>query len=499
MVMREVHRRELSPAVLAGLALFASVVPNGVLFERMELLELSAAPGAEEGAVAREFAARFHAAAPGASSPMPPYLATGMRTALRSHGGCSVLEQAANYAEHVVRSGPVAFQALAQRLSSATGDDVAEASAAGDEVADSVGQLIMTDMGAVFKLPLLRCVMLMRLLSLLEPRAYDWRRLDIGAGAFAGFHEICGRRLTRRELIDAAPDVCERLRSDMLRKDQLGVLSGLEQAGVRVLSVTNLEHIVCEGRKAMCPGRRVQGGPRTQDSLYRQLFQEVSELRYSKLPVSDADLPAPGGVEEQGDFELDESQAQDPEEDEAEPAASPQRRPLATASSPQGRPLATSPQGRLPLTPEYRPSQFWRKEWPRLPRGARQEAKERHKTLHVAWRGLSNQLRYQESIGDEAKVEDIAQQMSVVLGEGKANCAAEASRILRGAQSVISERLDDVMSHARHIVAAGEEAQEALAVHAEVEQPVAKHSASKLLCAWVGLRLPTARARLRTT
>ena len=72
MVMREVHRRELSPAVLAGLALFASVVPNGVLFERMELLELSAAPGAEEGAVAREFASRFHRAAPGASpTPQP--------------------------------------------------------------------------------------------------------------------------------------------------------------------------------------------------------------------------------------------------------------------------------------------------------------------------------------------------------------------------------------------------------------------------------------------
>ena len=171
-VLRELRGHALSPAVLAGVALFVSVVPNGALFERMALLELSAATGAEKGEIAREFLARFHGAMPGGSSPMPPYLATGMRTALRPYGGCSLLEQAANYAEHVVRRGHAAFEALQQHLS-ATGDEVAQASAAG-----GVGKL-MSDLGAAFGLPLLRCVMLMRLLSLLEPCAYDWSRLDM--------------------------------------------------------------------------------------------------------------------------------------------------------------------------------------------------------------------------------------------------------------------------------------------------------------------------------
>ena len=537
MVLRELRGHELSPAVLASIALFVSVVPNGLLFERMALLELSAATGAEEGEVAREFLARFHRASPGGSSPMPPYLATGMKTALRPFGGRSLLEQAASYAEHVVRRGHVAFETLRQHLSSATGDDVAEASATGDEAAHAsaaggVGQL-MSDLGAAFSLPLLRCVMLMRLLSLLEPRAYDWSRLDIGAGALTGFYEICQGRVRRRALAGVAPDICVRLRSEMLSNDELGVLKELERSGVRVLSATNLEHLVCEGRKAMHPERRLSGGPRTQDCLYRQLFDEVAEVYYQLLPAGIGESPAPGGVDEQGDFEdLQAQAAQDregqpeeaeapedapegaPEEAQTEPEffSSPQRRPPATskrkgwplaqgrplATSPQGRPLATSPKGRLlatsplatSLTPERQQSEFWLKEWPRLPRGASAEAKARHKELHLAWRGLVNQRRYQESLDTaaaRAKVSDIGQQMRVVLREGEANCAGAVARILQGTQVVIGERLDDIVSHARHIVAAGQEAHESLGEQAEAEQPVTRHSAGTLPCAWAGV------------
>jgi hypothetical protein len=98
---------DLTPHMLLSAILYVTVCPNGELFNRMSLRTLC-----DEGITVEHFMEKFNTCAPGASSPIPVHLATGMRGTLNRLPGNSAAEQAAQYASWVSNKREEVWQAI---------------------------------------------------------------------------------------------------------------------------------------------------------------------------------------------------------------------------------------------------------------------------------------------------------------------------------------------------------------------------------------------------
>jgi len=141
---------DLTPHMLLSAILYVTVCPNGELFNRMSLHTLC-----DEDITVEHFMERFNACAPGASSPIPVHLATGMRGTLNRFPGNSAAEQASQYASWLSNKREEVWQAIH--------DLVCVPPASGGINYDHLLLLLAKD----FMVPKLRAVMLLRFLHCL--------------------------------------------------------------------------------------------------------------------------------------------------------------------------------------------------------------------------------------------------------------------------------------------------------------------------------------------
>ena len=259
---------DLTPHMLLSAILYVTVCPNGELFNRMSLHTLC-----DEDITVEHFMERFNACAPGASSPIPVHLATGMRGTLNRFPGNSAAEQASQYASWLSNKREEVWQAIH--------DIVCVPPASGGINYDHLLLVLAKD----FMVPKLRAVMLLRFLHCLCPESYDLDRFDAGEGAIAGLRHIGNGRIPKTGLPAFQELIVSAMREHMTESDEHGVLQILGTVGINLLQNHNMEHLMCEGRKATSSGR-IGGGPRTNQDEYINMFIQVQQL-YLK--------PAPGG------------------------------------------------------------------------------------------------------------------------------------------------------------------------------------------------------------
>ena len=452
------HDEKITPEVVASVAIFVAVVPNGLVFERMGVVDLVAEALASEpnsaaapGACFRDrFVAQFHVAAPGASTPFPPHLATGVRTLLRPMPGNSTIEKAAAFAQVLVDRSVEACDAL-------------------ESPEENVAGRIQTCLG----LPLLRCVMFLRVISLCCEDAavgrgvYNWSRFDCGQGATWSLSYVCGGQHRNQEATELS--VCQMLEDAMTNGDDVGILESLESHGVMVRSRTNLEHLLCEARKALHPGTRVKGGPRTPNAEYCDLFSHAQQSFYAtraaalvgEVAVSAGSVcpTARGRSRLRGARLAPGSTGPEPE---------PGRARLAPGSTGPGElePDCSVELGEIPGSQESSSTVSLGAErapatsWPRMPRGAPKQAHQAHQQLYQAFTNTKQSRAWWSKRGaPQSQLATADATLQDILDQARTNVAQAFATHVHGVCDRVSAELQNVQELARAIGSAAGHAQ----------------------------------------
>ena len=129
-------------------------------------------------------------------------------------------------------------------------------------------------------------LMVLRLRSVNDPRLCAWDRHDLGDYAqmglwlLDGMDEGAARAAVKADWGPAAAVVFDRLLralpAALQARDRHGVIAQLEQLGLRPLAAQNVEHMLCEFRKLMLPGKRPPRG---------EAFDGCRELWEAVAPV----------------------------------------------------------------------------------------------------------------------------------------------------------------------------------------------------------------------
>ena len=127
-------------------------------------------------------------------------------------------------------------------------------------------------------------LMVLRLLAVQDPRLCDWERRDLGDYALMGLWlcdgmgEGAARAAVKADWGPAAAVTFDKLLralpAALQARDKHGIIAKLEQLGLRPLAAQNVEHMLCEFRKLMLPGKRAPRGEAFEG--YRELWEAVA-------------------------------------------------------------------------------------------------------------------------------------------------------------------------------------------------------------------------------
>ena len=254
-LMQQHLGEQITPDSLYNIVLGQTVLPNWRKLEKLGPFSAGRPPSAEE------FARRWEEKFPGQKAVVPKQLKQGVLGLL----GCG---------PEVQKCGRL-VEAWAAQVPKILAHIRDESRAAQDVLKQDLG------------LPAFRALMVARLLSVAEPHLYDFHRRDLGDYACLGLWLLDGMQegaaraavgmkswapaadVTFHELLQALPDA-------LAARDRHGIIAKLSEMGLQPLAAQSVEHMLCEFRKMMLPGRRDPRGEPYQD--YQALWESVAPV-----------------------------------------------------------------------------------------------------------------------------------------------------------------------------------------------------------------------------
>jgi hypothetical protein len=137
---------------------------------------------------------------------------------------------------------------------------------------------LLKTIAATTNLPFFRAVMLLRFLSLVHPELYSWQRFDPGWGVIVGLDDLVANdaSLTKAMHLEFSKRVSMEMADGIKRVDKHNLVGSLAQQGIDILVPANLEHLLCETRKVMASGRRLNRG--VPSCNYGEYFIEIAPM-----------------------------------------------------------------------------------------------------------------------------------------------------------------------------------------------------------------------------